>query len=104
MITFTLGVSAAIVVGMLVWFAIDTIKSSKRIKQLEKQNEQVWLEIQHRCDSIERTLDEMIRNVNNRVDENYKYTDSRFDKFANVIERDYVSKIDKASNTISYNN
>jgi uncharacterized membrane protein YraQ (UPF0718 family) len=104
MITFTLGVSAAIVVGMLVWFAIDTIKSSKRIKQLEKQNEQVWLEIQHRCDSIERTLDEMIRSVNNRVDENYKYTDSRFDKFANVIERDYVSKIDKASNTISYNN
>jgi uncharacterized membrane protein YraQ (UPF0718 family) len=104
MITFILGVSAAIAVGMLVWFAIDTIKSSKRINQLEKQNEQVWLEIQHRCDSIERTLDEMIRNVNNRVDENYKYTDSRFDKFANVIERDYVSKIDKASNTISYNN
>jgi uncharacterized membrane protein YraQ (UPF0718 family) len=104
MITFILGVSAAITVGMLVWFAIDTIKSSKRIKQLEKQNEQIWLEIQHRCDSIERTLDEMIRNVNNRVDENYKYTDSRFDKFANVIERDYVSKIDKASNTISYNN
>jgi uncharacterized membrane protein YraQ (UPF0718 family) len=104
MITFILGVSAAITVGMLVWFSIDTIKSSKRIKQLEKQNEQIWLEIQHRCDSIERTLDEMIRNVNNRVDENYKYTDSRFDKFANVIERDYVSKIDKASNTISYNN
>jgi uncharacterized membrane protein YraQ (UPF0718 family) len=104
MITFILGVSAAIVVGMLVWLIIDAIKSSKRIKQLEKQNEQVWLEIQHRCDSIERTLDEMIRNVNNRVDENYKYTDSRFDKFANVIERDYVSKIDKASNTISYNN
>jgi uncharacterized membrane protein YraQ (UPF0718 family) len=104
MITFTLGVSAAIVVGMLVWFAIDTIKSSKRIKQLEKQNEQIWLEIQHRCDSIERTLDEMIRDVNSRVDNNFKYTDSRFDKFANVIERDYVSKIDKASNTISYNN
>lgn len=104
MITFILGVSAAIAVGMLVWFAIDTIKSSKRIKQLEKQNEQIWLEIQHRCDSIERTLDEMIRDVNSRVDNNFKYTDSRFDKFANVIERDYVSKIDKASNTISYNN
>ena len=104
MITFILGVSAAIVVGILVWLTIDAIKSSKRIKQLEKQNEQVWLEIQHRCDSIERTLDEMIRNVNNRVDENYKYIDSRFDKFVNVIERDYVSKIDKASNTISYNN
>jgi len=26
MITFILGVSAAIAVGMLVWFAIDTIK------------------------------------------------------------------------------
>jgi uncharacterized membrane protein YraQ (UPF0718 family) len=104
MITFILGVSAAIAVGMLVWFAIDTVKSSKRIKQLEKQNEQIWLEIQHRCDSIERTLDEMIRDVNSRVDNNFKYTDSRFDKFANMIERDYVSKIDKASNTISYNN
>jgi hypothetical protein len=104
MITFILGVSAAIVVGILVWLVGSTLGSLCRIQKLEKQNEQVWLEIQHRCDSIERTLDEMIRNVNNRVDENYKYTDSRFDKFANVIERDYVSKIDKASNTISYNN
>ena len=104
MITFILGISAAIVVGMLVWFAIDTIKSSKRIKQLEKQNEQVWLEIQHRCDSIERTLDEMIRDVNNRVDTNFSYTDSRFDKFANVIERDYIKKKDRLDNTIGYNN
>ena len=39
-----------------------------------------------------------------RIDDNFRYTDSRFDKFANTIERDYVSKIDKASNTISYNN
>ena len=104
MITFNLGVSATVVVGILVWSTIEIKNSNKRIKLIEKEKEQLWLEIQHRCDSIERTLDEMIRNVNNRVDENYKYTDSRFDKFANVIERDYVSKIDKASNTISYNN
>jgi hypothetical protein len=104
MITFILGVSAAITVGMLVWFAIDTIKSSKRIKQLEKQNEQIWLEIQHRCDSIERTLDEMIRDANNRIDSEHNYTNSRFDKFANVVDRDYVKKKNKLDNTINYNN
>jgi len=104
MITFTFGVSAAIVVGMLVWFTIDTIKSLKRIKQLEKQNEQIWLEIQHRCDSIERRLDEAIQIVSRRTDDSYSYTDSRLDKLANHIDRNYVSKVDKASNTISYNN
>lgn len=104
MITFILGVSAAIVVGMLVWFAIDTIKMLKRIKQLEKDKEQVWLEIQHRCDSIERSLYEIDRLLSQRIDENYSYTDSRFDKFANTIERDYVSKKNKLENSIDYNN
>ena len=41
--------------------------------------------------------------LNRRIDENFSYTDSRFDKFANTIERNYVSKVDKKSNTISYN-
>jgi hypothetical protein len=104
MITFILGVSAAIVVGMLVWFAIDTIKMLKRIKQLEKDKENVWLEIQHRCDSIERSLYEIDRLLSQRIDENYSYTDSRFDKFANTIERDYVSKKNKLENSIDYNN
>ena len=74
------------------------------IKQLEKEKEQLWLEIQHRCDSIIRALDEVQHELNRRIDDNYSYTDSRFDKFANTIERDYVSKVDKAGNTISYNN
>ena len=104
MITFILGVSATVVVGILVWSTIEIKNSNKRIKLIEKEKEQLWLEIQHRCDSIERMLDEIQRELSRRIDENYSYTDSRFDKFANAIERDYVSKIDKASNTISYNN
>jgi len=104
MITFVLGVSATIVVGMLVWFTIDTIKSLKRIKQLEKEKENLWLEIQHRCDSIERMLDEIHRGVSQRIDENYSYTDSRLDKLVNTIERDYVSKKNKLDNSIDYNN
>jgi hypothetical protein len=103
MITFTLGVLAAIVVGMLVWLTIDAVKSSKKIKQLEKEKENLWLEIQHRCDSIERDISENTQTINRRVDDNYSYTDSRFDKLVNAIERNYVSKIDKTSNTISYN-
>ena len=104
MITFTLGISAAIVVGMLVWFTIDTIKSTKRIKQLEIQKEQLWREIEGRCNNIERTLDDMIREVNLRIDSEHNYTNSRFDKFANVVDRDYVKKKNKLDNTIDYNN
>ena len=104
MITFILGLSAAIVVGMFVWFTVDTIKSTKQIKQLEKQKEQLWSEIENRCNNIERTLDDMIRDVNTRVDSEHNYTNSRFDKFSNVVDRDYVRKKNKLDNTIDYNN
>ena len=104
MSTFILGALAAIAVGVLVWLVGSVLGSLRRVKSLEKQNEQVWLEIQHRCDSIERRLDEAIQIVERRIDENYSYTDSRFDKLSNSIERNYVSKVDKTSNTISYNN
>lgn len=104
MITFILGLSAAIVVGMFVWFTVDTIKTTKRIKQLEKQKEQLWSEIENRCNSIERMLDDMIRDVNTRIDSEHNYTNSRFDKFANVVDRDYIKKKNKLDNTIDYNN
>ena len=104
MITFILGVSAAVGVGILVWSVIEIKKSDKRIKLIEQEKQQIWSEIENRCNSIERMLIDIERELNRRVDENYKYTDSRFDKFANTIERDYVSKVDKTSNTISYNN
>jgi len=102
MSTFILGVSVTIVIGMLVWFTIDTIKQLKRIKQLETQRDALWSEIENRCNSIERMLDQMIRDVNSRVDENYSYTDSRLDKMANSIERDYVTKKNRLDNTIDY--
>jgi hypothetical protein len=63
MITFILGVSATVVVGILVWSTIEIKNSNKRIKLIEKEKEQLWLEIQHRCDSIERTLDEIQREL-----------------------------------------
>ena len=102
--TFILGVSATVVVGMLVWFTIDTIKQLKRIKQLEIENQAQWAEIEQRCNSIDLMLNQMIKDVNNRIDENYSYTDSRFDKMANTIERDYIKKKDRLDNTIGYNN
>ena len=104
MITFILGVSAAVVVGMLVWSAFEIVKSNKRIKLIEIEKQQIWSEIENRCNSIERHLVDAERALNHRIDDNFSYTDSRFDKFANMIDRDYVSKVDKASNTISYNN
>lgn len=104
MITFTLGALAAVAVGVLVWLTISVIGSLKRVKLLEDENQVQWRDIEERYNSIERKLDEAINIISRRIDENYSYTDSRFDKFANHIERNYVSKIDKASNTISYNN
>ena len=104
MITFTLGALAAIAVGVLIWLTISIIGSLKRVKLLENENQVQWRDIEECYNSIERKLDQAIDIVNRRVDENYSYTDSRFDKFANHIDRNYVSKIDKNSNTISYNN
>lgn len=104
MITFILGASAAIAVGVLIWVSVSIIGSLKRVKSLEDENIAQWREIEERCNSIERTLDQMIREVNGRIDSNFSYTDSRFDKFANTIERDYVTKKDKLNNTINYNN
>ena len=102
MSTFILGVSAAVVVGMLVCFTIDTIKSLKRIKQLENESENIYREIHERFDSINRNLDQLIQEANRRIDDNYSYTDSRLDKMANAIERDYVTKKNKLDNTIDY--
>jgi hypothetical protein len=104
MITFTLGALAAVAVGVLIWLTISVIGSLKRVKSLEEENIIQWRDIEERYNSIERKLDQAIDIINRRVDENYSYTDSRFDKFNNHIERNYVSKIDKNSNTISYNN
>jgi uncharacterized protein YoxC len=102
MSTFILGVSAAIVVGMFVWFTLDTIKSLKRIKQLENETTNLYREINERFDIINRQLDQLVTDVNLRIDDNYRYTDSRLDKMANVIERDYVTKKNKLDNTINY--
>jgi hypothetical protein len=104
MITFTLGASVAIAVGAIVWLVVSIIKMSKQVKHLEKQKEQLWLEIQGRCDSIERMLGELERELSQRNDENFRYVDSRLDKMYNHIERDYVTKKNRLENTIDYNN
>lgn len=104
MITFILGALATVVVGVLGWLLSNIISMLKRVKSLENENQIQWRDIEERYNSIERKLDEAIDIINRRVDDNYSYTDSRFDKFANAIERNYVSKVDKNSNTISYNN
>ncbi len=104
MSTFILGASAAIAVAVLGWLVANVFGTLLRVKSLETQTSQLWLEIQGRCDSIERNLNDIEQTLNRRIDDNFSYTDSRFDKFTNTIERNYVSKVDKASNTISYNN
>jgi predicted PurR-regulated permease PerM len=104
MITFTLGASVAIAVGAIVWLVVNAIKVSKQVKHLEKQKEQLWLEIQGRCDSIERMLSELERELSQRNDETFRYVDSRLDKLYLKIERDYVTKKNRLDNTIDYNN
>ena len=104
MITFILGAVVAIATAVLGWLVGNVIWALRRVKSLENENQVQWREIEERYNSIERKLDQAIDIINRRVDENYSYTDSRFDKFNNHIERNYVSKIDKNSNTISYNN
>jgi hypothetical protein len=83
--TFLLGVSATVLVGILVWLIIDIIRMYIKVKSLEKQNESQWKEIDKIYDSIERKLDQAIDLVQHRIDENYSYTDSRFDKLENKL-------------------
>jgi len=104
MITFILGALAAAAVGVLGWLLSNVIAMLRRVKSLEQENQVQWRDIEERYNSIERKLNEAMDIVNRRIDDNFSYTDSRFDKFNNYIEREYVSKIDKNSNTISYNN
>jgi predicted PurR-regulated permease PerM len=104
MITFILGALAAISVGVIVWLVLNVIKMIKQVKHLEEQKQKLWLEIQVRCDSIERELNGTGIELNNRIDSSISYTDSRLDKLVNYIERDYVTKKNRADNTIEYNN
>jgi DNA anti-recombination protein RmuC len=102
MITFILGALAAIAVGVTVWLVINIIKMAKQVKLLEEQKQNLWLEIQSRCDSIERELNRTIDELNNRVDSSLSYTDSRLDKLVNHIEHEYVTKRNRLDNTIDY--
>ena len=85
MITFLLGVSATLLVGILVWLIIDIIKMLKKVKSLEEQERDIWATIDAKYDSIERKIDQAIDLVQRRIDENYSYTDSRFDKLENKL-------------------
>ena len=102
MITFTLGALAAIAVGVTVWLVISITKMNKQVKRLEEQKQDLWLEIQHRCDSIERELNMAISKLNDHVDTSMSYTNSRLDKLVNHIERDYITKKNRLDNTIDY--
>ena len=85
--TFLLGVSATLLVGILVWLIIDIIRVYIKVKSLEKETELQWREIDNRYQSIERKLDEAIDLVGRRIDENYSYTDSRFDKLETKLTK-----------------
>lgn len=104
MITFILGALAAIGVGVIVWLVTCVIRMGKQVKLHETNIKQLLLDIQHRCNSIERELNGTGIELNNRIDSSFSYTDSRLDKLVNHIEREYVTKKNKLDNTINYNN
>jgi hypothetical protein len=104
MMTFTLGVSAAVVVGILIWLVISNIKLNKQVELHESTISNIWSDIENRYNSIERDRIDMQRITDQRIDNTISYVDSRFDKFANTIERDYIKKKDRLDNTIGYNN
>ena len=85
MITFFAGVSATVLVGILVWLIIDIIRMSKKVKSLEEAERNIIMTIDLKYDAIERKLGEAIDILNRRIDDNYSYTDSRFDKLENKL-------------------
>ena len=85
MITFFAGVSATVLVGILVWLIIDVVRMLKKVKSLEEAERNIIMTIDLKYDAIERKLDEAIDILNRRIDDNYSYTDSRFDKLENKL-------------------
>jgi hypothetical protein len=87
MITFILGALATIVVGVMVWLTVSTIGMISKVKHLETQQEFLYREINERFDIINRQLDQLITDMNLRVDDNYRYTDSRMDKLETKLTK-----------------
>ena len=103
MITFLLGVSATVVVGILIWLIIGSVKVSKKVKSLDEEMRNVWMDIESRYNSIERDRQSMQEFTDRRIDGTISYIDSRLDKTVASIERDYIKKKDRLDNSISYN-
>lgn len=102
MITFLLGVSATVVVGILVWLTIGAIKVSKKVKSMEEEMKHVWMDIESRYNSIERDRQMSQEATDRRIDETFSHTDSRLDKLINEIYSKFITKKDKLENTVNY--
>jgi hypothetical protein len=102
MITFLLGVSATVVVGILVWLTIGAIKVSKKVKSLDEEMRNVWMDIESRYNSIERDRHSLQEVTDRRIDNNISYVDSRLDKLINEINNKFITKKDKLDNTVNY--
>jgi len=87
MIIFILGALATIVVGVMVWLTVNTIGMISKVKYLETQQELLYKEINERFDTIHRQLDQLVTDMNRRIDENYSYTDSRLDKLETKLTK-----------------
>ena len=87
MITFILGALATIVVGVMVWLTVSTIGMILKVKHLETQQELLYKEINERFDAINHQLDQLVTDMNRRIDDNYSYTDSRLDKLETKLTK-----------------
>ena len=102
MSTFILGVSATVVVGILVWLIIGTVKVSKKVKSMEEEMKHIWMDIESRYNSIERDRHDLQEATDRRIDGVISYTDSRLDKLINEISNKFITKKDKLDNTVNY--
>ena len=102
MITFLLGVSATVIVGILVWLIIGTVKVSKKVKSMEEEMKHIWMDIESRYNSIERDRHDLQEATDRRIDGVISYTDSRLDKLINEISNKFITKKDKLDNTVNY--
>ena len=88
-IAFVLGMSVAVVIGLAVVAVIGFVKAIKTEKALNEQMKEVYLEIDNRITNIERMLNEMIVQLNRRIDETQREEELERDKLIrNYIEGD----------------
>ena len=75
-LAFVLGVGAV----AFVWVVVVAFKTASKVREIEKQFQALYTELNQRDELVNRRIDQEINRVNQNYNDCIRYTDSRIDK------------------------